>query len=104
MESLPIEAVADLDNIQSDFYTVNDILDKDGKRHESMFSTQSAAFHAQQKQPMLKLYSMTSLLNLEVLLDETINKLMVRLDEEFINGPRGSKACHLSNWILYCES
>lgn len=69
-----------------------------------MFSTQNVEFHSSQKNPLLKHYSMTSLLHLEEHVDHTVSYFMKRLEGELIDGSNNGGTCDLGKWFLYCQS
>ncbi|RFU34710.1 hypothetical protein B7463_g1635, partial [Scytalidium lignicola] len=86
---------------ESDFYTVNDT--KVGKTIiKNVFGTQSNEFHAKSMRPIAKFYKMSSLLlTQQPNVENTIDLLCKRLNEEFIDGPNTGKVCQMDRWLLF---
>ncbi|KAI1500358.1 cytochrome P450 [Biscogniauxia marginata] len=86
--------------LKSDFYTVNDVV-KDGHVIENVFGTRSNAFHGKYMRPIQRLYTMTSILTMESLVDRTIISLCEQLENRFISGKNAGKTCDIADWIGY---
>ncbi|KAE8356319.1 cytochrome P450 [Aspergillus coremiiformis] len=67
----------------------------------NLFSECNPNFHAQQKRPIAKHYSLTGVLSLEPHVDQIVAYLCQRLDEEFIDGSNAGKTCPLDRWLLF---
>ncbi|KAH8174458.1 cytochrome p450 domain-containing protein [Sarocladium implicatum] len=82
---------------KSDMYRPNDIV-VNGKRMSNIFSTQDKAFHAKYTKPIIGFWSMSKVLELEPLLDETLKLFVEKLQSEFVDE---GKVCMLENWLSY---
>lgn len=67
----------------------------------NIFNTQDKAFHAKYTKPILGFWSMSKVLELEPLLDETLQMFVQRLNDDFA---KKGAVCMLENWLSYCES
>ncbi|KAI0595398.1 cytochrome P450 [Biscogniauxia sp. FL1348] len=86
--------------LKSDFYTVNDAV-QDGHVIQNVFGTRSNAFHGKYMRPIQKLYTMTSILTMESLIDRTIDSLCEQLETRFMTGKNAGKTCDIADWIGY---
>ncbi|KAI5927227.1 cytochrome P450 [Camillea tinctor] len=84
--------------LKSDFYTVNDAV-QDGHVIQNVFGTRSNAFHGKYMRPIQKLYTMTSILTMESLIDRTIVSLCEQLENRFMSGKNAGKTCDIADWI-----
>lgn len=80
---------------------INDVL-INGKRLANIFNTRDLAWHAQQIKPIFKFFSMSRLMDIEPLLDATINMLTFKLNEKFVDGPSKGKVCMMDDWLGWC--
>ena len=86
---------------QTEFYENNSTI-IDGKITYHLFSTTSQADHARMKRPIVKYYSMSSVLNLEPLMDTVSKDFLKQLDNRFAT--KGTKQrCDLGEWIGFCK-
>ncbi|RSM13176.1 hypothetical protein CEP52_002143 [Fusarium oligoseptatum] len=69
--------------VKSDMYMINDVL-INGKRLANVFNTRDLAWHAQQIKPISKFFSMSRLMDIEPLLDVTINMITSKLNEKVL--------------------
>lgn len=83
-------------------YKPNDVL-MNGTRMSNLFNTQDNAWHDKYMKPIRGLWTMTKALDLEPLIDETIQKFTSKLDAKFVNGSDGSKTCMMDDWLGFCE-
>lgn len=74
-----------------------------GKIIYNLFSECQPRVHARQKRPISKHYSMTGVLPLEPHIDEMIQYLCQRLEENFVDESSATSACALDEWIAYCK-
>ncbi|WAO88678.1 Hypothetical protein NCS54_00603600 [Fusarium falciforme] len=84
--------------VESDMYMINDVL-INGKRLANIFNTRDLAWHAQQIKPISKFFSMSRLIDIEPLLDVTMNMLTSKLNEKFVDGPSKGKMCMMDDWL-----
>ncbi len=56
------------------------------------------------KRPIVKYYSLSSVLALEPHMDKVIEDFCTHLDTRFIKGPDGPKDINLGEWVAFCES
>ncbi|KAK4641120.1 hypothetical protein QC761_609560 [Podospora bellae-mahoneyi] len=64
-----------------------------------MFSTTDQTEHAQMKRPIVKHYSLGSVLALESHMDNVLGELMQQLDNRFAKGGQGT--CDLGEWVAF---
>ncbi|KAK4171504.1 putative cytochrome P450 E-class, group I [Triangularia setosa] len=83
---------------KTEFYHNNSAL-VNGKITYHMFSTTDQTEHAQMKRPIVKHYSLGSVLALEPHMDNVLGELMQQLDSRFLQGPK--KTCELGEWIAF---
>lgn len=57
--------------------------------------------HAQLRRPVAGAYSLTSLLELESVVDDVISTMVKRLREKFIRGPDHGKSCLIDQWMSF---
>ena len=88
-----------LTGLQSNFYTVNDVV-VDGHRISNVFGTQSNDFHSAQIKPIQKYYTMSGVLACEPLVDRTTQRFLHILDTRF---EKTKASCKLEDWLLYCK-
>jgi len=75
----------------------------DGKIVYHMFSTTDQLEHARMKRPIVKYYSIGSVLAIEPTMDGVISDFCKELEQRFMRGPSGPKECDLGEWIAFCE-
>jgi hypothetical protein len=63
-----------------------------------IFATTDESLHRKMKRPIAGLYSMTSVLAYEGLVDKTISVMVKQLNERFANT---KQPCILSDWLQY---
>ncbi|KAM0436684.1 hypothetical protein ACHAPT_002393 [Fusarium lateritium] len=86
--------------VKSDMYMINDVL-INGKRLANVFNTRDLAWHTQQIKPISKFFSMSRLMDIEPLLDVTINMLTSKLNEKFVDVPSGGRVCMMDDWLAW---
>ncbi|KAF2465305.1 cytochrome P450 [Lindgomyces ingoldianus] len=86
--------------LKSDYYSVNDAL-QNGHIIPNLFSTRSNEFHSSALKPIQKLYSFSSALDLEPLMDDTVRALCSELEKRFITGVNAGKTCDIADWISF---
>jgi cytochrome P450 len=57
--------------------------------------------HAQIRRPVAGAYSLTNVLEMESFADETINTLVMRLRQEFVQGDNCGKTCLIDQWMSF---
>ncbi|ORY65879.1 benzoate 4-monooxygenase cytochrome P450 [Pseudomassariella vexata] len=86
---------------KSHMYRVNDVLIK-GQRISNIFNTQDNVWHDKVMKPIRGFWTMTKVLEVEGLIDETLSKLTEKLDAKFANEPGdSSKVCMMNDWLGY---
>ncbi len=90
------------DTTQSDYYSINDAL-QGGHIIPNIFSTRSNEFHSRALKPVQKLYSLNSAVELEPLMNNTVQALCSELESRFMDGANKGKTCDIADWISYCE-
>ncbi|KEF58091.1 uncharacterized protein A1O9_06014 [Exophiala aquamarina CBS 119918] len=73
----------------------------DGKVTYHLFSTTDQVAHARMKKPVVKYYSMSSILGLERGMNEVINDFCGHLERRFMEGNNKGKDCDLGKWLAY---
>lgn len=69
----------------------------------NLFTTREPALHTALKQPVAHAYGIKSALEFEPIVDECIETMVRRLDEEFVK-TKIRRPCDLAAWIQYCRS
>ncbi|KAK3940293.1 Pisatin demethylase [Diplogelasinospora grovesii] len=85
---------------KTEFYHNNSAV-INGKITYHLFSTTDQAEHARMKRPIVKYYSLGSVLALEPHMDKVINDFCQHLEQRFMTGPGGPKECDLGEWIAF---
>ena len=80
---------------KSNFYRALSFYVK-GKAIPGLFATQDENIHRLLKRPIAGMYSMTSLVSYEPMVDSTIKTFFKQLDTRFVNA---GKACNLHDWL-----
>lgn len=87
---------------QSEMYKPNDVL-INGMRMSNVFNTQDNAWHDKYMKPIRGLWTMTKVLGMESLIDETLSKFTNKLGAKFADGSKAGKACMMDEWLGYCK-
>lgn len=80
-------------------YRPNDVL-INGQRLSNVFNTQDEEWHTKYMKPIRGFWSMTKVLDLEPLIDETLAKFMEKIEHEYVDS---GKTCAGDDWLTYCE-
>ncbi|KAI1498837.1 benzoate 4-monooxygenase cytochrome P450 [Biscogniauxia marginata] len=88
------------DWIKSDMYRPNDVL-VNGQRISNLFNTQDNVWHNKFMKPIRGLWTMTKVLEVESLIDETLSKFTTKLGEKFADGTRPANICPMDDWLGY---
>lgn len=80
-------------------YRVNDVV-VNGQRISNIFNTQDEAFHSKYTKPIGGFWTLSRILELEPLMDETIHKFVSRLGNKFADNPK--MVCMMDDWLTYC--
>ncbi|KAL9609716.1 MAG: hypothetical protein Q9167_005541 [Letrouitia subvulpina] len=88
------------DYIKSPRYSAGHARNSNGQDVEIIFSTQNEALNSLMKRPIGKFYSLSYTLGLEPILDECIELLLNRLEQEFC-GVNDKKVCDMDEWTHY---
>ncbi|KAK1958741.1 cytochrome P450 [Colletotrichum sublineola] len=83
---------------KSDFYKNSSTI-IDGKITYHMFSETNNAEHARLKRPVVRHYSVPSMLAMEPLMDKTIAEFCDHLERRFVDT---GKPCEFGDWLSYC--
>ena len=84
-------------------YRPNDVL-INGMRISNVFNTQDNDWHDKYMKPIRGLWTMTKVLDMESLIDETLNKFIDKLGAKFANnGPSSDTICPMDEWLGYCK-
>lgn len=84
-------------------YSVNDVV-VNGQRISNIFNTQDEEFHRTYARPIAGFWTLTKILELEPLMDETIQKLVHKLGNKFAEDPNPDTVCMMEDWLTYCEN
>ncbi|ESZ98305.1 benzoate 4-monooxygenase cytochrome P450 [Sclerotinia borealis F-4128] len=83
--------------LKSDMYRPNDVL-LQGKRMSNFFNTADTSWHDKYMKPVRGLWTMTKVLEVETLIDETLERLIEKLSTSFADV---SKTCMMDDWLAY---
>ncbi|EPE02811.1 benzoate 4-monooxygenase cytochrome p450 [Ophiostoma piceae UAMH 11346] len=73
----------------------------DGKITYHLFSTSDQAAHARMKRPIVKYYSMSSILNMEPQMNDVITDFCRHLEDRFMEGSGRGNDFDFGKWIAY---
>lgn len=65
-----------------------------------MFNTQDKAFHDKHTKPIGGFWTLSKVLEVEPLVDETLRDFVSKLKQEFVETDR---VCMMDDWISYCK-
>ncbi|CAI6084535.1 unnamed protein product [Clonostachys chloroleuca] len=82
---------------KSDMYRPNDVV-VNGQRIQNIFNTQDAHFHSKYTRPIGGFWTMSKILDLEPVMDETLLELLANVDRRFAST---GDVCMLEDWISY---
>lgn len=78
-------------------YRPNDVV-VNGQRIQNIFNTQDAHFHSKYTRPIGGFWTMSKILDLEPVMDETLLELLANVDRRFAST---GDVCMLEDWISY---
>jgi hypothetical protein len=82
-------------------YRPNDVL-INGQRLSNVFNTQDEDWHTKYISPIRPFWTMTKVLDMEPLIDETLVKFIDKLGTKFADGENPGKVCPGDEWLGYC--
>ncbi|KAG5948920.1 hypothetical protein E4U53_006106 [Claviceps sorghi] len=87
---------------KGDMYRVNDVV-VNGQRISNIFNTQDEAFHTKFTRPIAGFWSLTKILDMEPLMDETILAFANKLGTAFADATSDSRPpiCMMDDWLTY---
>ncbi|CAN8105531.1 unnamed protein product [Discula destructiva] len=86
--------------IKSDMYRPNDAL-IDGHRISNVFNAADNVWHGNQIRPIRSMWTMTQVLQQEPAIDETLTKLLAKLESKFVDGKNAGAVCMMDDWLGY---
>jgi hypothetical protein len=84
-------------------YRPNDVL-INGQLMSNVFNTQDEEWHKKYMRPIRPFWTMTKVLDMEPLIDETLVKFMEKLGKKFADAENENKVCKGDDWVTYCKS
>jgi hypothetical protein len=88
---------------QTEFYHNNSVMMPNGQIVYNVFSITDPAAHSRMQRPIAKHFSISGVLALEPLTDQSIQQLCDSLEQRFASsGSAKGKPCDLGEWIAYC--
>ncbi|KAG6017458.1 hypothetical protein E4U43_001143 [Claviceps pusilla] len=87
---------------KGDMYRVNDVV-VNGQRISNIFNTQNEAFHTKFTRPIGGFWSLSKILEMEPLMDETIWTFTNKLGTAFADATSGAEPslCMMDDWLTY---
>lgn len=79
-------------------YKPNDAL-IEGKRMSNIFNSRDPLWHEKYVKPIRSLWTMTRVLDIEPLVDETLEMFIKKLSANFVDG---LNTCMVDDWLAYC--
>lgn len=73
-------------------------------RLSNIFNTQDNVWHDKYMKPIRGLWTMTKVLEMESLIDETLSKFTTKLGAKFADGSNAGKICMMDEWLAYCKN
>ncbi|KAF3763420.1 cytochrome P450 [Cryphonectria parasitica EP155] len=86
--------------VKSNMYRANDAL-IDGQIISNIFNTDDNVWHDKHMRPIRSLWTMTKVLAQEPAIDETLSKLIQKLETNFVDGENAGKVCMMDVWLGY---
>ncbi|CCD45927.1 similar to cytochrome P450 [Botrytis cinerea T4] len=83
--------------LKDEMYKPNDAL-IEGKRMSNIFNSRDPLWHEKYVKPIRSLWTMTSVLNIEPLVDETLEMFIKKLSANFADG---LNTCMVDDWLAY---
>ncbi|KAH8812220.1 putative cytochrome P450 [Xylogone sp. PMI_703] len=85
---------------KSGMYKPNDVLIND-MRISNLFSARDNEWHDKYIKPIRGLWTMSKVLEMEPLIDETLNKFTSKLGAKFADGLNIGKTCMMDDWLAF---
>lgn len=82
-------------------YRVNDVL-IEGHIIQNVFNTADHEFHSKFTKPIGGFWTLSKVLELEFLMDETLDKFVDILCKRFVDGDKAGTVCMMDDWLTYC--
>jgi cytochrome P450 len=79
-------------------YRVNDVV-VNGQRIPNVFNTQDKDFHAKYTRPIGVFWTLSKVLELEPVIDETIDEFLARVQLRFVDD--AGRVCMMDDWVTY---
>jgi hypothetical protein len=83
-------------------YRPNDVL-INGQLISNVFNTQDEEWHTKYMRPIRPFWTMTKVLDMEPLIDETLKKFMDKMESKFIDNASANKVCKGDEWLGFCK-
>ncbi|VTT64825.1 unnamed protein product [Fusarium fujikuroi] len=83
---------------KSDFYPVQQTINKSGKRLITLFTSQDEKFHSQLRRSVSNAYAMSTLVQFEPFVDSTTTELFKQLDQRYANQ---NDVLDFGTWLQY---
>lgn len=87
---------------QTDFYRPNDI-PFNGTRIHNLFNARDHAWYDHYKRPVGSVFSLSRVLEMEPLVDDTVSKFVRRLEAGWLSGGGQTRVVPMDEWLGYCE-
>ena len=88
---------------QTNMYRPNDVLGPDGMRHPNLFNTQDDEWYDRYKRPVGGFYALSKVLEMEHLVDESIQKYLDKLESTFLSKTDVSETIMMDEWLAFCK-
>lgn len=82
-------------------YKPNDVV-VNGQRISNIFNTSDKAFHAKYTKPIGGFWTLSKVLELEPLMDETLTVFTNKLRAKFADVPNAREVAKMDKWVAYC--
>lgn len=83
-------------------YRPNDVM-ANGYRVPNLFNAQDQAWYDKYKRPVGGFYTLSKVLEMEYLVEETIDKFVKKLESEFLDDKDVSDTMMMDEWLAYCK-
>lgn len=74
-----------------------------GRTISTVFNTRDNLWHDKYMKPIRGLWTMTKVLDVEPLIDETLKQFTDKIEKRFISGANADKPCMMDDWLGYCK-
>jgi hypothetical protein len=72
--------------------------------NSNVFNTQDEEWHTKYMRPIRPFWTVTKVLDMEPVIDETLEKFISKMESKFVNNASANKVCKGYEWLGFCNS